>query len=208
MNAEGSSDGQPQLDELDELVQRARTGLRAWTDQPDSDPGVALLDLFAFVADLLTSHADQVAAEAYLGDEGRARLALGDGVHGRRPPTDQTIGARYRQGGGYVSVHQQQGRVSLDDDVVEDPLHLAIGVHRAVVLNTSDPLRQGRLQVRIPALDPSGSVWAVACLPVSGTSASPADPGDLPLPAVGDGVWVAFEVGDPSRPVWLGRVGG
>jgi hypothetical protein len=55
---------------LDDLVDRARTELRDWTDHTDSDPGVALLELFAYVGELLSTYADRVADEAYL-DTGR-----------------------------------------------------------------------------------------------------------------------------------------
>lgn len=57
---------------LDDLVQRARTELRDWTDQTDRDPGIALLELFAYVGELLSRYADRVADEAHL-DTGRAR---------------------------------------------------------------------------------------------------------------------------------------
>jgi hypothetical protein len=61
---------------LDDLVERARTDLREWTDHTDSDPGIALLELFAYVGDLLSSYAERVADEAYLG--------TGRGRHGHR----------------------------------------------------------------------------------------------------------------------------
>ncbi|GAB3083868.1 hypothetical protein GCM10027080_37000 [Pedococcus soli] len=203
MSSAGGPEGRPQLDDL---VERARAGLRDWTDRTDHDPGVALLELFAFVGELLASHADRIADEAYLGEEGRAGLDLGDGVHGRRPPGGRSISARYRQGGGYVAVRQQQGRVPLDGDVVEEPPRPAIGVHRAVVVNNIDPLLRSRLLVSVPDVTvEDGPVWAVACLPATVPSAEGGEP---PVPAVGDGVWVAFEGGDPSFPVWLGRNGG
>src|SRR5665647_2249766 len=44
--------------QLEDLVHRARTELRDWTDTADSDPGVALLELFAFVGDLLMRHSE------------------------------------------------------------------------------------------------------------------------------------------------------
>lgn len=52
---------------LDDLVEHARTDLREWTDHTDSDPGIALLELFAYVGDLLSSYADRIADESYLG---------------------------------------------------------------------------------------------------------------------------------------------
>lgn len=129
---------------LEDLVHRARTGLRDWTDKADSDPGVALLDLFAFVAELLTLHSERLATEAYLGTGSRA----------------------------------------------------VCGVYPATVLDNTDPLMQHRLFVRVPALGADDGVWAAACLPVGGTN---------DVPAIGDGVWIALESGDPSRPVWLGH---
>ena len=59
---------------LDDLVERARTDLREWTDHTDSDPGIALLELFAYVGDLLSSYADRIADESYLGT-GLSRLS-------------------------------------------------------------------------------------------------------------------------------------
>ena len=49
---------------------------RSWTDANDPDPGVALLELFAFLADVLSSHQDQVAAEAQLRTRRRVAFAL------------------------------------------------------------------------------------------------------------------------------------
>ncbi|MEO5743640.1 MAG: phage baseplate assembly protein V [Terracoccus sp.] len=224
---------------LEDLVHRARIGLRDWTDTTDSDPGVALLELFAFVAELLGRHSDEIAAEAYLGtgrrngpsgrrhsfelevdgqrwrqvsdladsgaedrhyivsrrDDGASVIEFGDGVHGQRPPADGSIGVRYRQGGGYASVLLQQGRVIIDTDVSEEPSRSTCGVYAAVVLDNADPLGQRRLFVRAPEVSGDEAVWAAACLPVRGTTE---------LPAIGDGVWVALESCDPSRPVWLG----
>lgn len=129
---------------LEDLAHRARTELRDWTDRTDSDPGIALLELFAFVAELLTLHSERLASELYLGTGSRA-------TH---------------------------------------------GVHRATVLDNTDPLMRWRLFVRVPDLSGDQGVWASACLPVGGTTE---------VPGIGDGVWVALESGDPSRPVWLGQ---
>jgi uncharacterized protein involved in type VI secretion and phage assembly len=56
----------------------------------------------------------------------------------------------------------------------------------------------GRLQVSVPAVfdtdDASALVWARACFPWA----------HYFLPQVGDQLWVAFENGDPSAPVWIG----
>jgi uncharacterized protein involved in type VI secretion and phage assembly len=192
----GASDQQ----QLDALVERARTGLRDWTDRADSDPGVALLDLFAFVGDLLSSHSERVTGQAHLPsrrDSGVA-IELGDGAHGRRPPDDATIGTRYRHGGDRSAVLHQQDRVVLDEDAGEQPARTLCGVHRATVIDAADPLGQHRVMVQFPDVERDGSVWAAASFAVTGAS------GQRGVPAVGAGVRVAFEAGDPARPVWLG----
>ena len=225
---------------LEDLVDRARSKLRDWTDTTDSDPGVALLELFAFVGELLSRHADEIAEEAYLGTGRRHRSAgrrhsfelevdgqrwhqvtdladsgagdrhyvvsrgadgasvieFGDGVHGQRPPANGSIGVRYRQGGGYASVLVEHGRVVIDTDESEEPSRPTCGVYGAVVLDNTDPLGRRRLFVRVPDVTEDEAVWAAACLPQGGTTE---------VPAIGEGVWVALESCDPSRPVWLGR---
>src|SRR5512140_3042250 len=72
------------------------------------------------------------------------------------------------------------------------------GVYRAVVDENHDPLRRARLQVSVPSEGVS-SCWAEACLP-------PVPMVLLTLPAVGSTVWVQFEGGHRSRPVWTGVV--
>lgn len=219
--------------QLEDLVQRARTELRDWTDTADSDPGVALLELFAFVGDLLSSHSERLAAEAHLGggprneievevdghpwhqvtdlagsgaedphylvsrrDDGASVIEFGDGVHGSRPPSNNSIGVRYRHGAGaYSSVLLQQGRVIIDTDVSEEPVRATCGVYRATVLDNADPLMHRRLLVRVPDVSGDEPVWAAACLPV---------PEIQEGPTVGDGVWIAYE-SHPSRPIWLGQ---
>lgn len=230
MSGDRGPTGRPQLEEL---VHRARTELRDWTDTADSDPGVALLQLFAFVGDLLNSHSERLAAEAYLGsgrrnefeievdghpwhqvtdlagsgaedphylvsrrDDGANVIEFGDGVHGRRPPSNNSIGVRYRHAGAYSSVLLQQGRVFIDNDVREELVRATCGVYRATVLDNADPLMQRRLLVRVPDFSGDEPMWAAACLPVPGTQE---------VPAVGDGVWIALESCDPSRPIWLGQ---
>jgi hypothetical protein len=71
-------------------------------------------------------------------------------------------------------------------------------VYRAVVDENHDPQRRCRLQVSVPGVGVS-STWAEACLP-------PVPMVLLALPEVGSTVWVQFEGGDRSRPVWTGVV--
>ncbi len=152
--------------------------------------------LWRQVADLADSGAEDAHYVVTRRDDGASVVEFGDGVHGQRPPSDSTLGVRYRHGSAYASVLLQQGRVVIDADVVEEPSGGTAGVHRGTVLDNADPLVQQRLLVRVPDVTGDESIWAAACLP---------GPGTQEVPAVGDGVWIAFEADDASRPVWLGR---
>ena len=68
------------------------------------------------------------------------------------------------------------------------------GLYRAMVLNTDDPLGQGRIQVVVPEVFDAAR-WAAACR----TPGSPPE-----LPTLGSVGWAMFESGDQSRPVWMG----
>lgn len=73
------------------------------------------------------------------------------------------------------------------------------GMYRGVVADTRDPLNKNRIKVRIPqVLDNQVTEWA---WPVSTSGLS------LPLPLTGQGVWVMFEGGDVSFPIWVGPFG-
>ena len=74
------------------------------------------------------------------------------------------------------------------------------GKYRGIVLNNQDPLQIGRLQAIVPEVlgeVPSG--WALPCAPYAGTGS-----GFYAIPMIGAGVWIEFEAGDPSRPIWTG----
>lgn len=74
------------------------------------------------------------------------------------------------------------------------------GKYRGMVLNNIDPMMQGRLQVQVP--DVAGLVptsWAMPCVPIAGLQT-----GMVALPAIGAGVWVEFEQGNPDHPIWVG----
>jgi hypothetical protein len=70
------------------------------------------------------------------------------------------------------------------------------GVYRGVVQNTADPLTKHRVQLKVPqVLLDEVTGWAAAVL----------TPGVTPTtPDIGSGVWVMFEGGDPSYPIWIG----
>lgn len=73
------------------------------------------------------------------------------------------------------------------------------GVYRAVVFDNQDPNTLGRLRVKIPQIFadiPTGWCWAAS---PTGIRTS--------VPQIGQGVWVLFEGGDPSFPMWIGVFG-
>lgn len=73
------------------------------------------------------------------------------------------------------------------------------GKYRGIVTDTGDDTRRGRLKVRVPAVLGDLEVWAMPCVPYAGK-----DVGFYCLPERGAGVWVEFEAGDPSFPIWTG----
>ena len=75
------------------------------------------------------------------------------------------------------------------------PGNQCVGLYRGVVTNDLDPQGLMRIEVLVPAvLGPRQSVWALPCLP----------PGCGTVPPIGAPVWIQFEAGDASRPVWMG----
>lgn len=74
------------------------------------------------------------------------------------------------------------------------------GKYRGAVVNNLDPLNQARLQAKVPeVLGDAVSSWAAPCSPYAGPEA-----GFFAVPPVGAEVWIEFEAGDPSRPIWVG----
>ena len=74
------------------------------------------------------------------------------------------------------------------------------GKYRGTVTDNNDPLRLGRIQASVPGVVGDVSTgWAVPCAPYAGTNA-----GFFTVPPVGTGVWIEFEAGDVSRPIWTG----
>lgn len=74
------------------------------------------------------------------------------------------------------------------------------GKFRGTVLNNIDPQSLGRVQAMVPEVlgeVPTG--WATPCAPYAGTTA-----GFFSVPPIGAGVWIEFEGGDVSRPIWSG----
>ncbi len=73
------------------------------------------------------------------------------------------------------------------------------GKYRGTVSDNEDPTGRGRLKVRVPAVMGDTPVWALPCLPLAGPGM-----GAYLMPNTGAGVWVEFEAGDPSFPIWSG----
>jgi uncharacterized protein involved in type VI secretion and phage assembly len=74
------------------------------------------------------------------------------------------------------------------------------GKYRGTVVDVQDPRKQGRIKVQVPEiLGDIDSGWALPCAPYAGDRT-----GAYAVPAVGAGVWVEFEAGDVSRPIWVG----
>ncbi len=75
------------------------------------------------------------------------------------------------------------------------------GKYRGFVHRTDDPFNVGRIQAIVPRLfnedTPTG--WASPCTPYAGP-----DQGFFAVPDLGSAVWIEFEEGDLSRPIWSG----
>lgn len=75
------------------------------------------------------------------------------------------------------------------------------GKYKAYVVNIADPQMRGRIQVACPKIMGQGkSAWCEPCVPVAYDNG-----GDFFLPKLGDTVWIEFEEGNPTRPIWVGN---
>jgi hypothetical protein len=75
------------------------------------------------------------------------------------------------------------------------------GKYRGYVHDVADPENRGRVRVVVPRLlgdTPTG--WALPASPYAGP-----DQGLFTVPDLGAGVWVEFEEGDLSKPIWTGQ---
>lgn len=73
------------------------------------------------------------------------------------------------------------------------------GKYRGLVTDNKDPLAIGRVKVTVPAVPGMAESWAMPCAPYAGDQV-----GFYAIPPVGAKVWVEFEGGDPSYPIWSG----
>jgi uncharacterized protein involved in type VI secretion and phage assembly len=74
------------------------------------------------------------------------------------------------------------------------------GRYRGIVTDNEDEKNLGRLKARVPKV--LGNVetgWALPAAPFAGDGV-----GLFSVPPPGSGVWIEFEAGDVSRPIWSG----
>ena len=74
------------------------------------------------------------------------------------------------------------------------------GKFRGRVTDNQDPLSLGRIRAQVPdVLREVETGWALPAAPYAGDGV-----GVYTIPAVDAGVWIEFEAGDVSRPIWTG----
>jgi hypothetical protein len=74
------------------------------------------------------------------------------------------------------------------------------GKYRGTVTDNADPRKMGRLRAHVPeVLADVETGWALPCAPYSGDGS-----GAFTVPRPGAGVWIEFEAGNVSRPIWSG----
>ena len=83
-------------------------------------------------------------------------------------------------------------------DVLERVRSRFYGKYRGTVTDIDDATR--RIKAKVPAvLGEQATGWCSHCVPYAGP-----DVGILFLPEIGAGVWIEFEGGDVSLPIWTG----
>jgi Type VI secretion system/phage-baseplate injector OB domain len=78
------------------------------------------------------------------------------------------------------------------------------GKYQGTVMENDDPSHLGRLKAFVPKIlreVPTG--WAKPCVPYAGPTS-----GFYSVPPIGAGVWIEFEGGDVSQPIWTGAYWG
>jgi uncharacterized protein involved in type VI secretion and phage assembly len=89
--------------------------------------------------------------------------------------------------------------LSMMNDIAEVMEGRFFGKYRGTVTNNQDSTNRGRLEVLVPAVMDQEPIWAMPCVPYAGDNM-----GLYTMPEPGTGVWVEFEAGDPSYPIWVG----
>ena len=153
-------------------------------------------ELWHRVSNLNDSASDENHYAVKIDDERNAVIIFGDGKHGARLPTGKNIKVTFYPNKYYPGVRLQQGVPQVDNDWNEDKVSSSrfCSIYQGLVMDNADPQSLIRLLVQVPAVLGTQEVWALPCIPI-GTSV---------VPAIGVGVWIMFESGDPARPVWMG----
>jgi len=86
------------------------------------------------------------------------------------------------------------------DDASFDTANRVYGKYQGTVMNNLDPQSLGRLQAFVPSvLGEAPTGWAKPCVPYAGPTS-----GFFSAPPIGAGVWIEFEAGCVSQPIWTG----
>lgn len=89
--------------------------------------------------------------------------------------------------------------VAIEEELVDWVRSHYFGKYRGTVTDNADPTSRGRIKVKVPAVLGDVDIWAMPCVPYAGAGV-----GFYALPDKESGVWVEFEGGDPSYPIWAG----
>ncbi len=89
----------------------------------------------------------------------------------------------------------------LSSQVAAEVERKVYGKYRGFVVDNADPEKRARLTLRVPSvLAEAVTGWALPCLPSGGLAGQ----GLFAVPEVDAQVWVEFEEGELSRPIWTG----
>jgi len=85
--------------------------------------------------------------------------------------------------------------------IVKELEQRRFGKYRGTVQDNEDPKEMGRLRVSVPSLFGSETTtWALPCMPFGGLDQQ----GMFFIPEINSQLWIEFEEGDMSRPIWTG----
>ena len=86
-------------------------------------------------------------------------------------------------------------------EVAEYMRNRRFGKYRGLVTEVGEDDDLGKIKARVPEIygEDDESPWALPAVPFAGSNH-----GLVVLPEEDDGVWIEFEAGDISRPIWTG----
>jgi predicted phage baseplate assembly protein len=178
----------------DELVKRIPVYAPEWTDHNESDPGIALLELFAYLGESLLFRFNQIPDAtkiAYLRLLGLAPRSAQSARSLLALQTERPTGAQVLAG-----TEARAGAVSFEtsDEVVAWPLEVVAVGKRPVTRATGDATEKHRRQhaLQEAGVDPTKPhrFYEVVALPPD-----PADPAAVPLDVrttADDAIWIAL----------------